>query len=94
MESLSIETTVKEDHLFHLPEELPVNSRIRIVIERIDNSVSGTVSGKSTKFQPRTQLGRELLALREEYIASGGKLFSEDELDAEMDDRRGGVIDE
>ncbi len=31
-------------------------------------------------FQPRTPLGKKLLALREQYIASGGQLLSEEEI--------------
>jgi hypothetical protein len=51
-------------------------------------------SGKSTKFQPKTPLGKRLLALREQHIANGGKLLTEDELDAEVAERRGGVRDD
>ncbi|MDA0267744.1 MAG: hypothetical protein O3A14_12485 [Cyanobacteria bacterium] len=85
---MSIETTVMADHLFRLPEELPVNSRIRIIIETIEEDET------NGDFQPRTPLGGRLLALRNQYIASGGKLLNGDELDAEMDQRRGGVMDE
>lgn len=87
MQSMSIETTVMADHLFRLPEELPVNSRIRIIIEPIQAETSDD-------FQPRTSLGSRLLNLRNQYIASGGTLLTGDELDAEMNQRRGGVMDE
>lgn len=88
MQSMSIETTVMEDHLFRLPEELPVNSRIRIIIEPIEADET------SNDFQPRTPLGSRLLTLRNQYIASGGKLLTGDELDTEMNQRRGGVMDD
>lgn len=45
-------------------------------------------------YQPRTELGRKLIALRRAYISGGGKLLSWDELDEEMRLRRGGVPDE
>jgi hypothetical protein len=38
----------------------------------------------------KTELGKELLALRQAYLASGGKLLSPEELDEEMQLRRGG----
>lgn len=44
-------------------------------------------------YQPRTELGRELIALRRAYILGGGQLLSWDELDKEMQERRGGVTD-
>lgn len=44
-------------------------------------------------FQPRTGLGKKLLALRRAYIASGGKLMSATALDDELRHRRGGVDD-
>jgi len=42
-------------------------------------------------YQPRTELGHELLELRRAYILGGGKLLSWDELDEEMRERRGHV---
>jgi hypothetical protein len=45
-------------------------------------------------YRPRTELGRKLLELRREYIHSGGKLLSWEELDEEVRQRRGGVPDE
>jgi hypothetical protein len=39
--------------------------------------------------QPKTELGKELLALRQAYLAAGGKLLSPAELDEEMQLRRG-----
>ena len=42
-------------------------------------------------YQPRTELGRDLLELRRAYILGGGKLLSWDELDEEMRERRGGA---
>lgn len=44
-------------------------------------------------FQPRTGLGKKLLALRQAYVASGGRLMSAAALDDDMRRRRGGVGD-
>ena len=45
------------------------------------------------EFQPRTGLGKKLLALRQAYVASGGRLMSATALDDELRHRRGGVDD-
>jgi hypothetical protein len=42
-------------------------------------------------FQPRTGLGKKLLALRQAYVAGGGRLMSAAALDEELRHRRGGV---
>jgi len=42
-------------------------------------------------YQPRTDLGRDLIALRRAYVRGGGKLFSWEEIEAEVAQRRGGV---
>lgn len=44
-------------------------------------------------FQPRTGLGKKLLALRQAYVAGGGRLMSAIALDEELRHRRGGVDD-
>lgn len=44
-------------------------------------------------YQPRTELGRKLLALRRAYVTTGGQLLDGDALDAEMRLRRGSVVD-
>ncbi|QSR89279.1 hypothetical protein IT6_03070 [Methylacidiphilum caldifontis] len=42
-------------------------------------------------YHPRTELGKRLLALRQAYVASGGRLLSADEIDEELYLRRGRV---
>ena len=42
-------------------------------------------------FEPRTRLGRELWALRQKIVASVERLLDADEIDREVDRRRGGV---
>jgi hypothetical protein len=44
-------------------------------------------------YQPRTELGKRLLALRQAFIESGGQLLSAEALDQELRIRRGGVGD-
>jgi hypothetical protein len=44
-------------------------------------------------YQPRTELGKRLLALRQAYVASGGRLLSGEALEEELRSRRGGVSD-
>jgi putative addiction module CopG family antidote len=40
-------------------------------------------------FVPRTPLGRRLWALRKGYLAKGGQLLASDEIEAELQRRRG-----
>lgn len=44
------------------------------------------------KYLPRTELGRRLLALRRAYVTNGGQLLDGAALDAEVQLRRGGVV--
>jgi hypothetical protein len=44
-------------------------------------------------YQPKTELGKRLLALRQAYVVSGGRLLSAEALDEEVRSRRGGVDD-
>jgi hypothetical protein len=48
----------------------------------------GQKNGRIPK-SPVTPLGKELRKLREEYIASGGKLLNRRELEREIAERRG-----
>ncbi|MEW6366531.1 MAG: hypothetical protein AB1714_18035 [Acidobacteriota bacterium] len=52
---------------------------------------SGSGDAESTAagaFQPRTDLGRRLWQLRQQYIAGGGRLYSAEEIQAEIDRQR------
>ncbi|CDQ09981.1 protein of unknown function [Acidithiobacillus ferrivorans] len=44
-------------------------------------------------YQPRTALGKKLIALRREYILNGGQLLTGPELANELRLRRGGIQD-
>ena len=52
------------------------------------NTPAGQKNGHAPK-PPVTPLGKELLKLREKYIASGGKLLNRRELEREVAERRG-----
>lgn len=88
MSDLILETRVNPDHILHLPTDLPVNARIRIHIERLDDDTA------NKSFQARTPLGLRLSQLRMANLASGGRLLTPDELDTELHERRGGVSSE
>jgi len=53
-----------------------------------NNKPAGQKNGHASK-PPVTPLGKELLKLREKYIASGGKLLNRRELEREVAERRG-----
>lgn len=55
--------------------------------------VSSTGEDWLVGFQPRTGLGKKLLALRQAYVANGGQLMSATALDDDLRHRRGGVGD-
>ncbi|QFY88413.1 hypothetical protein D5125_02340 [Magnetovirga frankeli] len=87
MHALTLETRVTPDHTLRLPDELPVNARIRIHIEQLSEEAANTPT-------PRTPLGQRLTQLRQAHLARGGKLLSPEELDAEVRQRRGGLADD
>lgn len=51
--------------------------------------ITGRVWRESTTFRPRTPLGRRLWEIRERFIASGGRLLTEAEIEQEVAERRG-----
>lgn len=56
---------------------------------------NGTKSGeREAVYVPRTDFGRELMAIRARIVASGQPLLSWDELEREVAERRGGTVDE
>jgi hypothetical protein len=50
--------------------------------ERGDDALAGR--------EPRTELGRKLAAARAEIVSSGEHMLSDEELEREIDERRGG----
>jgi hypothetical protein len=45
-------------------------------------------------YRPRTDLGRDLLARRRAYVRGGGKLIGWEEIEAEVAERRGELVEE
>ncbi len=62
-------------------------------IETLDNRREPTRDSLIDTYQPRTELGKRLLALRRSYVMAGGRLLDPDALDEEARLRRGGVSD-
>lgn len=88
MSATVIETVVSADHLFLLPEELPVGCPVKITVEPL---VHDAVAGHH---EPRTEIGRLALVARRVHLERGGKLLSRDEINEEVRRRRGGIPDE
>ncbi|MCP4702699.1 MAG: hypothetical protein GY862_38445 [Gammaproteobacteria bacterium] len=85
MNAMTFEIRVGEDHLVHLPNELPAGTLVRIRVEQLGGDAV------ADRYQPRTEIGRLALAARKAYIKDGGKLLSVDEINEEVRRRRGGV---
>ena len=72
---------------------------LRVYLYDPGNSLTVDMGGGSSAeeptiaYQPRTALGKRLLALRASYLNHGGKLLSADALDEEMRTRRGDLGD-
>lgn len=47
----------------------------------------------STEFVPQTPLGKKLWEIRQQAIAQGMQLLSEEELEQELAERRGGYVE-
>ena len=72
--------------------EAPPRDVVRPAWEPVSVVGAGTARAavmKPDRYQPKTDLGRRLLALREAAIAEGMALLSEDEIIAELDGLRG-----
>ena len=73
--------------------DLTIRSVYIIGNARTEIRASIALSGDfvSDNYLPRTALGKKLLAIRKAFIASGGELLDDAELDAQIEARRGGV---
>ncbi|MBK1704384.1 hypothetical protein [Halochromatium glycolicum] len=96
---------IYEDGQVRLLEPLPGVERARVVITLLPESmvpVDGTQTPAATvtpdpvveHFEPRTELGRRLWTLRRKHVEQGGKLLTPEEIDAEVRERRGGIVDD
>jgi len=50
-----------------------------------------TTDGAEEEYVPRTEFGRELMAIRKRILASGGGLATWEDLEREIAERRGGT---
>jgi len=96
---------IYEDGQVRLLEPLPDVERARVVVTLLPESMAplkATETSAATVtsdpvvegFEPRSELGRTLLALRRKYVEGGGKLLTLDEIEDEVRERRGGVQDD
>ena len=66
--------------------ELPPEAQERV----LKFAQSLKLQTESTEFVPQTPLGKKLWGIRQRAIAQGMQLLSEEELEQELADRRGG----
>lgn len=96
---------IYEDGQVRLLEPLPGIERARVVVTLLPESMAplkametpaATASADPVveRFEPRSELGHRLRALRRKYVEAGGKLLTADEIAAEVRERRGGVQDD
>lgn len=62
----------------------PKKSPSKLATAKVDTDII-------TKYQAKTPLGQKLAEIRARAIASGMKLLTEEELDCEIAERRGGI---
>lgn len=76
-----------------MPEEVLRRIPSDNVSEFIRDAVNEKLArhDESSDWKPKTPYGRRLLALRQEFIKSGGKLLSPEEISEELRQRRGGL---
>jgi metal-responsive CopG/Arc/MetJ family transcriptional regulator len=66
---------------------IPARNRSAFIREAVREKL-----GREEKvWKPKTKFGRKLVAMREEYIAKGGKLVTAEEIAAEIRENRGGM---
>jgi len=88
MSQLSFEAQVESDHLVRVPEDLPIGTRVRVMIEPITERPTGTGT-------PRVSaLGQRLAAVRQRAVDRGMVLKSADEILAEGHEGRAEAADD
>lgn len=68
--------------------ELPLEAQ-----ERVLKFAQSLRLQTSTEFVPQTPLGKKLWEIRQQAIAQGMQLLSEEELEQELAERRGGYVE-
>ena len=59
----------------------------------IDDETDLDLVDHKEEYIPKTEFGRELMAIRREYILSGGELLNDEEVETEIRELRGGIDD-
>lgn len=85
MQTITLKSTIKADHLLHLPDELPEGLTVKITIEPL--------SDHPPHSEPLSDIAHLAMAARNNYLQQGGKPMSQDEILAEMRQRRGEPAD-
>ena len=89
---------IYEDGQVRLLEPLPNVERARVVVTLLPESMAPVSAAETAapaatldpvveQFEPRSELGRQLLALRRKHVEGGGKLLTLDEIEAEVRDQ-------
>lgn len=68
--------------------ELPLEAQ-----ERVLKFAQSLRLQTSTEFVPQTRLGKKLWEIRQQAITQGMQLLSEEELEQELAERRGGYVE-
>ena len=76
--------------------KIPVSDLMRIAESNRSEFIREAVSEKLARqaapvWKPRTETGRKLLALREQFIKTGGELLDTEGITEELRARRGGL---
>lgn len=76
--------------------KIPVSDLIRIAESNRSRFIREAVSEKLARqpvpvWKPKTEAGRKLLALREQFIKAGGELLDSEGITEELRSRRGGL---
>ena len=92
MNAVVLNARVTTDHELRLTlsDCLPAGTAIKITVEPMESMENDPLADTP----PRTEIGRLALAARRRYLASGGRLLTHDEINAEVRLRRGGAPDE
>lgn len=88
MSQFSFEAQVEPDHRVRIPDELPVGTRVRVMIEPLAERAIDTDA------PPVSALGQRLAAIRQRAIERGMVLKSADEILAEVHEGRAEAADD
>ena len=88
MSQLSFEAQVERDHLVRVPDELPIGTRVRVMIEPLGERAI------DAEAPPVSALGQRLAAIRQRAIERGMVLKSADEILADVHEGRAEAADD